>query len=362
MTVFTCILLVLSGSFPDFIPPPTGTGDEILPLTPRAFGMGGVCAGVPDSTSFSMLNPAASAWSLNSGVCFGGRYSEGDVPAWDNSLGFPLISAIVPLPGRIVVTAAIDGKSRLNTAEEIILDDFTGDLSWAGGRVESYAGLSGRAADWLAFSFGGRCTFGSIVSDVTLIPDAPDYPTKEIEYRDDVSFRQAWGGVFGLFVNADRFGLGFSISTDRKGILDIHRDYVYYDPDSSSQMYTIPGELSAGISFRPLDRLLIGLDIFSRKSLDVLDSHTDSGTIISAGSEVYIGSGLIARTGYSHMNGLWRDGADRFTVGAGLVFGNGSAGIDLSTGYQFWRNIQDEFQKETVIFISLWATEKWLGE
>ncbi len=363
MTVFTCILLVLSGGFPDFVPPPTGTGDEILPLNPRSFGMGGICAGVPDSTSFSMLNPAASAWSLSSGVCFGGRYSEGDVPAWDNSLGFPLVSAIVPLPGRVVITAAIDGKSRLNAAEEMIFDDFSGTLSWSGGLVESYAGLSVRAADWLAFSLGGRCTFGSIISDVMLIPDDPtQYPTKEIEYRDDLSFRQAWGGVFGLFVNTDRFGLGFSISTDRKGTLDRNRDYVSYDPDSSSQMYTVPGELSAGISFRPVERLLIGFDIFSRKSFEVFDSRTDSGTIISAGSEVYIGSGLTARTGYSHMNGLWRDGADRFTAGIGLVFGNGSAGIDLSTGYQFWKNIQNEFQKETVVFISLWATEKWLGE
>ena len=163
-------------------------------------------------------------------------------------------------------------------------------------------------------------------------------------------------------MNTDRFGLGFSISTDRKGTLDRNRDYVSYDPDSSSQMYTVPGELSAGISFRPVERLLIGFDIFSRKSFEVFDSRTDSGTIISAGSEVYIGSGLTARTGYSHMNGLWRDGADRFTAGIGLVFGNGSAGIDLSTGYQFWKNIQNEFQKETVVFISLWATEKWLGE
>ena len=363
MTVFTCIILVLSGSFPDFVPPPTGTGDEILPLNPRSFGMGGICAGVPDSTSFSMLNPAASAWTSNSGVCFGGRYSEGDVPAWDNSLGFPLLSALVPLPGRIVVTGAIDGRSRVKAAEEMIFDEFSGDLSWSGGLVESYTGLSVRATDWLAFSFGGRCTFGSIVSDVTLIPDDPlHYPTKEIIYRDDVSFRQAWGGVFGLFVNTDRFGLGFSISTDRKGILDIHRDYDHYDPDSSSQMYTIPGELSAGISCRPFKRLLIGLDIYSRKLLDIFGSNTDSGTIISAGSEVYIGSGLIARTGYSHMNGLWRDGADRFSAGAGLVFGNGKAGIDVSTGFQFWRNIQDELQQETVLFISLWATEKWLGE
>ncbi|MCD4848122.1 MAG: hypothetical protein K8R76_08025 [Candidatus Aegiribacteria sp.] len=363
MTVFTCIFLILAGSFPGFISPSTGIGDEILPLNPRSFGMGGICAGVPDSTSFSMLNPAASAWALNSGVCFGGRYSEGDVSSWDNSFGIPLISAVIPLPGRIVVTAAIDGKSRIKTAEEMIFDEFTGDLSWSGGLVESYTGLSVRATDWLAFSFGGRCTFGSIVSDVTLIPDNPSqYPTKEIIYRDDVSFRQAWGGVFGLFINSDRFGLGFSISTDRKGTLDIHRDYEEYDPDSSSQMYTIPGELSAGISYRPLERLLIGLDIYSRKSLDVFGSITDSGSIISAGSEVNIGSGVIARTGYSHMNGLWRDGADRFTAGAGLVFGDGKAGIDLSTGFQFWRNIQDEFQKETVLFISLWATEKWLGE
>lgn len=363
MTVFTCIILVVTGTFPGFTPPPGGIGDEILPLNSRSFGMGGICASIPDSTRFSLLNPAVSARAENSGICFGGRYTEGDVNAWDNRLGFTMVSAMVPLPGGIVIAGAIDGRSRLDTQEDMSFDRYTGNLSWTGGLVESYIGFSVKATDWFAFSAGGRCTFGKIISDVVLCPINPSPPLPQnTVYRDDASFRQAWGGEIGFLVNIERFGLGFALSTDRKGNLDVFRDYSTRDRDSSSQMYTIPGELTVGISFRPIQRLLLGMDIYSRKLMNILDTQVDAGTVYSVGTEVYVGSGLSARAGFNHMNGLWRDGADRFTAGVGYTYGEGRAGLDISAGYQFWRDLQDELQKETVLYISLWATEKWLGE
>ena len=62
------------------------------------------------------------------------------------------------------------------------------------------------------------------------------------------------------------------------------------------------------------------------------------------------------------MDGLWRDGASTFTAGGGYSFSEGRAGIDIAAGYPYWRDVQDIFREETVLSISLWATEKWLGE
>ncbi|MCK4806439.1 MAG: hypothetical protein KAT09_02270 [Candidatus Aegiribacteria sp.] len=366
MTIFTCIVLVLSGIFSiDYLPPPDGIGSEILPLNSRSLGMGGVCIGVPNNTAFSMLNPAASAWRLEGGICFGGRYSEGDVKAWDNRLGFPTASAFVPLPGGIVLTGTIDGRSRVDTVlHKTVSDDYTGDFSWSGGLVETYAGLSVRTCDWLAFSVGGRCSFGNILSDITLTQtDTTTTMSDSSVYRDDASFRMAWGGVFGILVNTDRFGLGFSISTDRKGTLEINRDFLSTsEVDNSSSIYSLPGEISVGLSFRPIQRLLIGIDIYSRKVMNILDSRTDPGSIYSVGAEVNAGNGISARSGFSYMDGLWRDGASTFTAGAGYSFNKGRAGVDIAAGYQYWRDVQDNFREETVLSISLWATEKWLGE
>jgi hypothetical protein len=365
MTIFTCIVFALSGSFSvDYQHPPDGAGSEILPLNTRSFGMGGVCAGVPDSTGFSMLNPAASAWTCDGGVYFGGRYSEGDVKAWDNQLGFPTISAFVPLPGGIVISGAINSRSRLNSElQKAVSDDYRGEFTWSGGFVESYTGISVRTNDWLAFAFGGRCSFGNILSDITLISTDSVSPTPiNSVYRDDARFRIGWGGVFGILVNTDRFGLGFSISTDRKGTLEVNRNFLLSgSPDSSSCIYSLPGEITAGISFRPVERLLVGVDIYSRKVLNILGSRTDDGSVYSVGAELNVGNGFLARCGFNHMDGLWRDGADTFTAGAGYSFNEGKAGIDIATGYQYWRDVQDSFRKETELCVSLWATEKWLG-
>ncbi|NOQ23394.1 MAG: hypothetical protein GQ565_12215 [Candidatus Aegiribacteria sp.] len=366
MTLLPCIVFVISGIVSiDYLPPPDGIGSEILPLNSRSYGMGGVCAGVPDSTGFSMLNPAASAWTLAGGICLGGRYSEGDVKAWDNQLDFPTVSAFVPLPGGIVLSGTIDGRSRIDSELQMAVgDDYTGKFSWTGGLVETYTGLSVRTSDWLAFSVGGRCSFGNILSDVTLTQTAMITPTSDSSvYRDDARFRMAWGGVFGILLNTDRFGLGFSISTDRKGTLDVNRDFLSTsgsDSSSSSGIYYLPGEISVGISFRPTERLLIGADIYSRKVMNILDSRTAHGDVYSVGAELYAGNGISVRSGFSYMDGLWRDGASTFTAGAGYSFSEGRAGVDIAAGYQYWR--EDHFREETVLSISLWATEKWLGE
>ncbi len=365
MTLLSCIVFVITGIYSvDYLPPPDGIGSEILPLNTRSFGMGGVCTGVPDNTGFSLLNPAASAWTLAGGIYLGGRYSEGDVKAWDNQLDFPTMSASLPLPGGIVLSGAIDGRSRIDSEfQTIVSDDYTGDFSWTGGLAEAYTGFSIRTSDWLAFSVGGRCSFGNILSDVTLTQTALITPTSDSSvYRDDARFRMAWGGVLGILVNTDRFGLGFSISTDRKGTLEVNRDFLTTsDADSSSSIYSLPGELSVGISFRPIERLLIGADIYSRKVMNILGIKTDPGNVYSVGAEIYAGNGVSFRSGFSYMDGLWRDGAETFTTGAGYSFNEGRAGVDFAAGYQYWRDVQDHFREETVLSISLWATEKWLG-
>ncbi len=366
MTLLPCIVFFISGIFSvDYLPAPDGIGSEILPLNCRSYGMGGVCTGVQDTTGFSLLNPAASAWTLAGGISLGGRYSEGDIEAWDNQFDFPTVSAVVPIPGGIVLSGCIDGRSRINSELEMdVGNDYAGEFTWTGGLVETYAGLSVRTSDWLAFSVGGRCSFGNILSDVKLTSTELITPTSDSSvYRDDARFRMAWGGVFGILLNTDRFGLGFSISTDRKGTLDVNRDFLSNsDADSSSSLYSLPGEISLGISFRPTERLLLAADIYSRKALDILSSKTDPGTVYSAGAEIYAGNGISLRSGYSFMDGLWRDGASTFTAGGGYSFNEGRAGVDIAAGYQYWRDIQDSFQEETVLSISIWATEKWLGE
>ncbi len=366
MTFFTCIIFALSGIFSiDFQPPPCGIGSEILPLNTRSIGMGGVSAGLPDSTGFSMFNPAASAWVHNGGVSFAGRYGNGDVKAWDNRFGFPVISAFLPLPGGIVVSGAIDSRSRLESElQKNVIDNHTGNFEWSGGFTEGYTGISIRTSDWLAFSIGGRCSFGNILSDVTLISLDSISPTPvNSVYRDEAHFRMAWGGILGILINTDRFGLGVSISTDRKGTLDIDRSFRFVPlTDSSSSIYTLPGEVSAGISFRPVERLLLGLDIYSRKVMNILSARIDNGSVYSTGAEFNAERGFSARCGFSHMNGLWRDGANTVSVGAGYSFNEGRAGIDIAGSYQYWRDIQDSFRKETVLSISLWASEKWLGQ
>lgn len=366
MTILSCLIAVLSGVFSvDYLPPPDGIGSEILTINTRSLGMGGVSVGIPNSSDFTMLNPAASAWTLEGGVAFTGRYSESDDAAWDNRLGFPMVAALIPLPGGVVVTGAIEGRSRIDTGLENIDvgSGYTGDFTWSGGLSEAYAGASVRAGDWLGLSLGGRSTFGNILSDVELVSgdSLPPLPVNSV-YRDDARFRMAWGVVAGLLINTDRFGLGLSISTDRKGTLRTERVFsLAENADTTRSFYTIPGEVSAGISFRPLGQLLIGVDIFGRKAMNILGSRTEGGAIYSVGTELDTGAGIQPRCGYSYMDGLWRDGAQTISAGLGYTFNRGTAGLDLAVGYSHWRDHQDSFQRETVLSVSLWASEKWLG-
>lgn len=369
MTFLSIALISLTGFYSaDYLPPPGGVGSEVLAINTRSLGMGGVSVGLPNASDFTMLNPAASAWTLEGGVAFTGRYAESDDDAWDNRLGFPMISAFIPLPARVVITGAIEGRSRIDTAMEGVPSgqDFLGNYTWSGGLVETYLGGSVRASDWLAFSIGGRGTFGNIMSDVELIStdSTPPIPVNSV-YRDDAQFRMAWGATAGIMVNTERFGLGLAISTDRKGTLEIDRDFEITDEaDSvaSSSFYTIPGEVTAGISFRPLDRLLVGADFFSRKALNILGSRTDRGSIYSVGAEIDAGGGIQPRCGYSYMDGLWRDGAQTLSAGMGYTFGENRAGLDMAVGYTFWDDPDEGSGKETLFSVSLWASEKWLGE
>jgi hypothetical protein len=364
MTAAVCALICLLGrTYPGFIPPPQGTGDELLPLNPRSFAMGGVSVGIVEPVRFSLLNPAASGWAEASGICLGGRYTDSDVDAWNGTLGFPTASLQVPLPWGLVLTGAIDARSRLQEEGTILFEDFRGTFDWSGGLEESYAGLAFRASDWLALSLGGRCTFGNIVADVTLAPFDPGPPVPiNTVYRDDASFRQAWGGQVGVMVNTPGLTLGFSVTTDREGTLEVLRDYSGHGSDSLSQGYGIPGEITAGLSVRPVDWLLVGADLYARKALNILDSKMDGGSVLSTGMEADLGSGLAARAGYNTMNGLWRDGARTLTAGGGYSFAQGQGGIDLAAGYQYWRNDLDAYRDEVILFFSLWATERWLGD
>lgn len=368
MTIATCLIVSLTSLYSvDYLAPPGGVGSEVLAINTRSLGMGGVSVGLPNSSDFTMLNPAASAWTLEGGVAFTGRYTESDDPAWDNRLGFPMVSAFVPLPYRVVITGAIEGRSRIDSSlEDIPVEgDYTGDYTWSGGLVESYLGASVRASDWLAFSIGGRSTFGNIMSDVELTSTdtVPPIPVNSV-YRDDARFRMAWGATIGLLLNTEKFGLGFSISTDRKGTLEIDRDFDSGEQadSSGSSFYTIPGELSLGVSFRPVAGLLVGADLFTRKSLNILGSRTDEGSIYSFGAEYDTGHGLQPRLGYSYMDGLWRDGARTLTAGLGYSFDRQTAGLDLAAALTKWDDPLEGEQSETVFSISLWASERWLGE
>jgi len=363
IAAFLALVLVSAGDYPGFVPPPNGTGDEILAASPRSFAMGGISAGLRDPVRFPLLNPAASGWALESGICLGGRYAEGDAEAWSGFLGFPNASLVIPLPWNLTLTGAIASRSRLLESADRIFEDYKGRIEWSGGLEESYAGVTFRGTDWLAVSLGGRCTFGSIVADVTLTPFDPGPPVPvNTVYRDDASLGQAWGGQLGLMIGTPAVSLGFSVTTDREGIVDVRRDYSGEGSDSLSMAYEIPGEIAAGASVRPVGWLLVGADVFTRKALNLLGSRMEGGSVVALGMEADLGSGFAARAGYNRMHGLWRDSARTLTAGGGYAFDGGHGGIDVAAGFQSWTDSLGADRGETVFSFSLWATESWLGE
>jgi len=358
MTAMLLMAALAVPSLPNFIPPPEGIGPEMLPVSGRAFGMGGTCVGLADSAALSAGNPAASAWADRTGVYFGGFFTRSDDPAWHGKSAFPYVSLLFPLPGRIVLSGYLAGRSQVSSSDTLYIDEFTGKYKWTGGLGEAYTGLSVRASDWLAFSLGGRCTFGKVVSDVVLTREMPGpFLPLNYTYRDDARFLPAWGIMLGMFLNSDLFDFGFSVTTDRTGELELTRDFMATGSDSTVESYTIPGELSLGVSIRPVSRIVLAGDIFIRKRLTLLDASVDDGTTLSVGAEADLGRGVAARGGLSFTSGLWRDGSVRYSAGGSYSFGDGRARVDIGVGHEVW----DDDRSETSLFVCLWAAERWLG-
>ncbi|GEM_PF-495714 len=368
MSLFSIALLSLAAYYSvDYFPPPGGGGSEIFPMDAGAMGMGGVSVGLRRDIGFSIFNPAASAWTDEGGVAFTGSYTDGDCDAWSGKLGFPSISLVVPLPGGLTVTGAVQGRSRVEAeAMDVQVEGpYTGDFVWTGGLSETYLGFSFRAARWLAFSLGGRSTFGNITTEVDLEYHGSDFPVPYNSiYRDDAGFGMAWGLTLGVMASGEKFGAGFSISTDRRGVVDIDRDFKLTDKTDTtwSDFYTLPGEAGLGISFRPVPEVLLGADVISRKSLSLLGGKTDAGSKYSVGVEANAVGNLVVRGGYGRMKGLWRDGAETLSTGLGYGFGGGMAFLDMAIARTTWDDPLKGGLKETVFSVSLRAGEGWLGD
>lgn len=351
-------LFAVSGFNPPFIPPAAGIGAETADGGVRAFSMGGASAGVPDSGTVSITNPSASAWSSNTGLSWGTTLRDTEDQSWSGASSFPDISVLMPLPMGLQLSAVLSGRSRLNSSESIQYGDISGTVDWTGATAESYVGASMQASRSLAFSLGGRCFFGSALGDAVTNTEIPGpYSPVASEFRDDIAFKPSWGLNFGSFYRSGSLSAGFSITTDRSGDMVIDRDYMGNATADTSFRYTVPGELSAGVSIRVHPGVLLAMDYFARKKLTLLDSSTGEGSMVSAGIEVSPGSGFALRGGYRVMDGLWRDGASRYTGGVGYEIADGAASVDLGAGWETWND-----ESETVLFIGIRASENWLGQ
>lgn len=352
-------LFAVSGFNPQFVPPGSGIGTETAGGGVRAFSMGGVSAGVPDSGMVSIVNPSASAWSVKTGVSWGTKVRDTADGAWSGASSFPDVSVLMSLPLRMQLSAVISGRSRLNTTDQIDEGNITGSINWTGSTAESYLGATLRASSSLAFSLGGRCFFGSARGDAitTTITPGPFQPVSGI-YRDGLSFDPAWGLNFGAFFKSGIISAGFSLTTDRSGTLSLQRDFLRTQGADTAFRYSVPGELSMGVSARVHPRVLVAVDYFARKKLTLLDRSTGEGSYTAAGFEVNPGIGLRIRGGYRTIDGLWRDGASRYTGGLGYDIAGGNASIDVGAGWETWSNDRSE----TVLFIGIRASENWLGQ
>lgn len=352
-------LFAVSGFNPPFMPPAAGIGAETAGGGVRAFSMGGVSAGVPDSGVVSIQNPSAAAWSSNTGLSWGTKVRGTDDETWSGASSFPDVSVLMPLPMGIQLSGVLSGRSRLNSSEVLDSGNLTGTIEWTGSTAESYLGATLRASRSLAFSLGGRCFFGSALGDAatTLIIPGPYSPISS-EYRDDLAFDPSWGLSFGTFYKTDVLSAGVSITTDRSGTLFLERDYMGNASADTTYRYSVPGELSAGVSVRIHPRVLIAMDYFARKKLTLLDSSTGEGSYTAAGFEVRPGSGFSIRGGYRTMSGLWRDGASRYTGGLGYDIAGGVASIDIGAGIETWGGDQSE----SILFLGIRASENWLGQ
>ncbi|MCK5132841.1 MAG: hypothetical protein KAR40_11890 [Candidatus Sabulitectum sp.] len=352
-------LVSVSGFSPEFLPPSCGIGAEAASGGVRAFSMGGVSAGVPDSNMVSGANPSASAWAVNTGLSWGTKVRETEDLTWSGASAFPDISVIMPLPLGLQFSALLSNRSRINKEDAIVYDNGSGTIKWTGGSGESYIGFTARVSDHLAFSLGGKCFFGSAMGDAVTSPYNPDHsvPISSI-YRDDLSFSPSWGPIFGAFMNTEYLSAGFSIVTDRSGDLEIQRDYMGNFTADTTFNYSVPGELFAGVSAHVHPRVLLGLDFFARKALNLLGNTTEEGSYIASGLEFAPGLGFRLRGGFRTMDGLWRDGASRYSGGIGYLIAGDKASLDVGVSYETWG--ADE--SETVVFASIRTSENWLGQ
>jgi len=355
-----CTFLVsVSGFFPGFQPPSCGIGAETAGGGVRAFSMGGVSAGMPDSNMVSGANPAASAWAVKTALSWGTKVRDTRDISWSGAAAFPDISMIVPLPYHVQFSALLSNRSRINRKDPIVFETGSGTIDWSGGSAESYMGLTARVSEHLAFSMGGKCFFGSALGDaVTKLNNQGQQAPISSSYRDDIAFSPSWGAAFGAFMNTDHLSAGLSIVTDRSGNLSVQRDYMGGSLSDTTYHYSVPGELFAGVSMRIIPRLAIGLDFYSRKALHLLGKTTEEGSFAASGIEINAGNGFCIRGGFRSMSGLWRDGATMYTGGLGYTLSSGRASFDVGASYETW----GLDQSETVVFASILASENWLGQ
>lgn len=352
-------IFAVSGFNPPFFPPGAGIGSETAGGGVRAFSMGGVSAGIPDSGMVSILNPSASAWAESTGLSWGTKVRDTEDQSWSGASAFPDVAVLVPLPMGVQLSAVLSGRSRLSATDNIDIGNMTGSIDWTGSTAESYLGATLRTSRNLAFSLGGRCFFGSVLGDaVTSVIIPGPYVPISTEYRDDLAFEPSWGLNFGGFYNSGRFAAGFSLTTDRSGTLSVERDYMGSSSADTTFRYSVPGELSLGISSWIHPRILIGVDYYARKKLTLLDNSTGEGSYTAAGFEVKPGHGFRIRGGYRIMNGLWHDGGSLYTGGIGYDISGGKASVDIGAGWESW----DDSQSEAILFMGIRASENWLGQ
>lgn len=358
MNLVLASLVAVTGFSPAFQPPSSGIGAETLSGGVRSFSMGGVAAGIPDSNMVSLANPAASAWAHNTGLSWGMKARDTEDLAWSGAAAFPEISMIIPMPLNLQLSGILSNRSRINISDVISTDSTSGTIDWTGGTGESYLGFTIQASHNFSLSLGGKCFFGSALGDALTSPfnSSGGVPISSY-YRDDISFSPSWGPEFGAFLNTRYFAAGFSIVTDRSGVLEIQRDYVGSSEADTSSQYTVPGELTSGISARVHNNIVVGLDYYARKAITLLDRTTAEGSYIAAGIEISPLEGFTLRGGYRKMDGLWRDGATRYSGGLGYEVSGGRASFDVGVGFETW-GIDES---ETVLFISFRAAENWLG-
>jgi hypothetical protein len=352
-------LLSVSGFSPAFQPPSSGIGAENPGASVRAFSMGSVSAGVPDSNMVSASNPAASAWAKTTGLAWGTKVRDTRDLNLSGAADFPLLSVIMPLPLGLQFSGLLSSRSRINAQDPVVFSNGSGTIDWTGSSGESYAGVTARVSQNLAFSLGGKCFFGSALGNATTsINGSGSSMPITTDYRDDLAFSPSWGPVFGAFMNTGVLSAGFSITTDRSGDLSINRDYSGSATADTTLRYSVPGELSAGISTHIHPRILVGVDFFARKALNLLDHTTEEGSYLASGIEISPGFGFRVRGGFRTMDGLWRDGASTYSGGLGYNIAGGKASVDAGISYETWNG--DE--SETVFFASIRASENWLGQ